>query len=337
MPSPPLNYLGCEPMIFPPKEDAGRMVARLALPSQPSHISAAPITTGYKRHGSNARVLRPKKVQKTKATLGPLYDVYLAPSPELLAQGRLPHMGALRPGLFHGKVGLLLGLRGDFMQKYEVRIVWRKESLFHHSQPKIEPVFPSSACIRSIILCHLLPPPPPHPPPSFPKTIQKPPKGRRAPREDLSVYTAEEKVERRKARAREYSNTARVRQEAAESEFKFDLGFMRSFRMMIEDAPNMFAVVTPDLEASVVYANGAFDRVANMAPKMVVGKPLWALIHEADHAAFREALVSVILTKKPPAEHVACRLVRKPSDGFLDVQVSLAMGTQGVLCVFWVV
>ena len=56
---------------------------------------------------------------------------------------------------------------------------------------------------------------------------QKPPKGQRAPREDLFPYAAEEKVERRKARAWEYSTIARKWQEAIETAFKLDLGYMR--------------------------------------------------------------------------------------------------------------
>lgn len=144
-------------------------------------------------------------------------------------------------------------------------------------------------------------------------------------------------MERRKSRARAYSSIARQRQEAAENEFKFDLGFMRSFRMILEEGPNMFAVVTPDLDSHILYANNAFDRVANMVPKWIVGGPLWKWIHEEDHSTFRQALVSVILTKAPPDGHVPCRIVCTSADGYLDVQVSLAMGTQGVLCLFWVV
>lgn len=48
------------------------------------------------------------------------FDYYLEPSVRLLAQNRLVDMGALRPGLYDGKVGLLPGLRGDFMENYEV-------------------------------------------------------------------------------------------------------------------------------------------------------------------------------------------------------------------------
>ena len=49
-----------------------------------------------------------------------LYNYYLEPSVRLLAQNRVVDMGAMRPGLYGGKVGLLPGLHGDFMENYEV-------------------------------------------------------------------------------------------------------------------------------------------------------------------------------------------------------------------------
>ena len=54
------------------------------------------------------------------ASAAQLYHYYLEPSVRLLAQNRMVDMGAIRPGLYDGKVGLLPGLHGDFMEKYEV-------------------------------------------------------------------------------------------------------------------------------------------------------------------------------------------------------------------------
>jgi hypothetical protein len=42
-----------------------------------------------------------------------LYHYYLEPSVQLLAQNRVVDMGAIRPGLYGGKVGLLPGLHGN--------------------------------------------------------------------------------------------------------------------------------------------------------------------------------------------------------------------------------
>lgn len=110
---------------------------------------------------------------------------------------------------------------------------------------------------------------------------------------------------------------------------------MRSFRVMTEEGPNMVAIVAPDLEASVLYASGAFDRVLDVPPRRLVGRSLWDLIHEADHLAVRNTLISVVLTKSPPHSHVSCRLLAQRPDKHIRSQISLAMGTQGVICVFW--
>ena len=59
---------------------------------------------------------------KEIAAAAQLYHYYLEPSARLLAQNRLVYMGGLRPGLYDGKVGLLAGLHGNFMEKYEVRV-----------------------------------------------------------------------------------------------------------------------------------------------------------------------------------------------------------------------
>jgi PAS domain-containing protein len=142
-------------------------------------------------------------------------------------------------------------------------------------------------------------------------------------------------VERRKARAREYSTIARKRQEAIETEFKLDLGYMRSFRMIMEEGPNMVAVVAPDLEAKVLYANGTFGRALEVPPKRLLGRSLWNLVHESDHLLVRNALISVVLSKSSPSSHVPCRVLAPRPDVFLCVQLSLSMGTQGVICVFW--
>ena len=63
-----------------------------------------------------------------------------------------------------------------------------------------------------------------------PTSPQKPTKKRRAPREDLSGLTAEEKVERKKQRARVYSHFARKRNDAIMAELKKDVEEMRVSR-----------------------------------------------------------------------------------------------------------
>jgi hypothetical protein len=69
----------------------------------------------------------------------------------------------------------------------------------------------------------------------------------------------------------------------------------------------------------------------------ILNRPLWNLIYKRDVVFFKDALVSVVLTKNPPKRQVSCRIARKQPDGYVNVEVSIGLGKQGVLCVFWVV
>lgn len=97
----------------------------------------------------------------------------------------------------------------------------------------------------------------------------------------------------------------------------------------------MVAVVAPDLEAKILYANGAFYRALQVPPKRLLGRSLWELLHQPDHLPVRNALISVVLSKSSPSNHVPCRFLAPRPNVFLCVQTSLAMGTQGIICVFW--
>lgn len=120
-----------EPMIFHPNvgNPAGTrphgipstMTTGPTTPAHPHHVATAlGDRSELEQPRKIARVHASKKEEEYEAMAGPLYDFYLEPSPGLLAEGRVPHMGVLRPGMFHGRVGLLPGMHGEFMQKYEV-------------------------------------------------------------------------------------------------------------------------------------------------------------------------------------------------------------------------
>lgn len=173
--------------------------------------------------------------------------------------------------------------------------------------------------------------------------IQKPPKGRRAPREDLTSFSAEEKVERRKARARIYSDIARKRQEAINDKLKRDIVYMRCFREVVEQAPCLMAVLAPDLEARVLYGNGAFGRLLQVPATSVMGTSLWEWIHTDDRARLQAAFTTAILTKAASVKPVRCRMHRERVAGkgvgkssSRVVEVVFRRGTQGVVCSMWV-
>jgi PAS domain-containing protein len=105
---------------------------------------------------------------------------------------------------------------------------------------------------------------------TFPQDADK--KAKRAPREDLSGLTAEERVERRRARARAYSHCARQRHKALLQEARVDLAAMELYRTIIENAPHIVMVLSADLQSTVLYANKAVSRLLCIVDSDVVGR-----------------------------------------------------------------
>ena len=173
--------------------------------------------------------------------------------------------------------------------------------------------------------------------PEYMQTYEKEEKKRRAPREDLSTLTAEEKVERRKAKARVYSHHARKRDEAKMQALAEDVDMMQVFRRIVEDAPDMMAVVSPDLDCSFLYANEAFERVLGFLPHRLLGRPLWALVHPEDHPALKQAMMAVILApagREAVSAPLSCRLATTTEGKYVSVKAKMSRGTQGVVCTF---
>ena len=172
--------------------------------------------------------------------------------------------------------------------------------------------------------------------PEYMQTYEKEEKKRRAPREDLSTLAAEEKVERRKARARVYSYHARKRDEAKMQALAEDVDMMQVFRRIVEDASDMMAVVSPDLESSLLYANEAFGRVLGFLPHRLLGRPLWALAHPEDHPALKEAMTAVILApgRKAVSAPLSCHLASTTEGKYVSMEAKMSRGTQGVVCSF---
>jgi hypothetical protein len=81
--------------------------------------TAAPVAT-------NATTTKPthergrQKANRTESA-AQFYGFYLEPNAKLLEQRRITQIKPLQPGLHEGQVGLLPGLNGEFMRKYEVK------------------------------------------------------------------------------------------------------------------------------------------------------------------------------------------------------------------------
>jgi PAS domain S-box-containing protein len=117
---------------------------------------------------------------------------------------------------------------------------------------------------------------------------------------------------------------------------KRDIVYMRCFRELVEQAPCLMAVLAPDLEAKVLYANGAFGRLLGVPAASVMGNSLWGWIHEEGRALLQAAFTTAILSKAAPLRPVRCRMRRKRADDTVEAEVVFKRGTQGVVCTLWI-
>lgn len=69
-----------------------------------------------------------------------------------------------------------------------------------------------------------------------------------------------------------YSHIARKRQESNMRELKAEVESLSVYRLMIEEAPDMIAVLSPDIESRFLFANGAFARVLHVTPASILGR-----------------------------------------------------------------
>lgn len=101
---------------------------------------------------------------------------------------------------------------------------------------------------------------------------QTAPKGVRAPRQDLSGYSAEERVQRRKTRARVYSHNARQRNKVLLHEIRHDIAALAVFRDLVEKAPHIMLVLSMDLQATILYANDALNDTLHLSSPAILGR-----------------------------------------------------------------
>ena len=253
-------------------------------PSPPSPLPSLPLLqrAPRERHNDEEQSKRARPPEATAAVIAAAAPVTLDSTAFTALNARLA-ASTCQSGQEGALVGLLPGLRPDYMQRYE------RETKKH-----------------------------------------------RAPREDLSGLTAEEKVERRKARARVYSNHARKRDEVKKQALVEDVDMMQLFRHVVEDAPHMVAVVSPDLDCTFRYANEAFARILGFLPHRLLTRPVWALVHPEDHPAFKQAITAAILApvSNGVSTPLSCRMACVTEGEYLSVTANMRCGTQGVVCSF---
>jgi len=155
-------------------------------------------------------------------------------------------------------------------------------------------------------------------------------KQKRAQRENLTGLTEEEKQERRKDRARMYSHLARRKQEQNVRELIAVAEQLTVYRLMVEEASDYFLVISPDSEASILFANAPFTlgmQGKDGMPLHFLGRSLLDLVVPAYQERTRVALYTVSMDPTTKS-CVECRLCNG-----VFVSMSLKRGTQGIVCI----
>ncbi|GAB5033873.1 pas pac sensor signal transduction histidine kinase [Nannochloropsis oceanica] len=168
-------------------------------------------------------------------------------------------------------------------------------------------------------------------------------KGKRARRADLNGFTAEEKQERRKARARLYSAQARERQECEMKELRVMVEALSAYKLIVEEAPDMMCVLSAEREEKILYANSAFARLLGLVPASLLGRRLGEMVHAEDLkevlAAFTTTLLSTDTVAKTTCRLKSCSVEGERDRGgtmgekYVKVGLGLRKGTQGLLAI----
>ncbi len=87
----------------------------------------------------------------------------------------------------------------------------------------------------------------------------------------LTSLSHEEKMERRKERARVYSHIARRRQEGFLKDLNADVDHLAIFETLVEEAPDAIFVLSPDPEGRILFLEGAAAARLGPEPKAMLG------------------------------------------------------------------
>jgi len=103
--------------------------------------------------------------------------------------------------------------------------------------------------------------------------VQELPKKKRASPTDLAGLTDEEKVERRKQQAREYSRQARERNGKMKAQLLDELEDLDLMRTIFEAAPHVYMILSGDVRfTAILYANQATADVLHHEAEALLGR-----------------------------------------------------------------
>jgi PAS domain-containing protein len=140
---------------------------------------------------------------------------------------------------------------------------------------------------------------------------------RRAPRQDLSKLTAEEQTRWKRAKARQYSASARRRQAEKEEELLDTVEALSIFHVLIKAAPDGVLLLSPGVGGRILFANDRCNKLLRLPlwggeEQLLVGRCLWEWMDAADKATVVAAIASGTSCNDDKQHRVRCTL-RSPS------------------------
>ena len=141
-------------------------------------------------------------------------------------------------------------------------------------------------------------------------------------------------MERRKIRARMYNRLSRYRCNRLHGDLHKDVSRMEMYKNIVEDAPDMICVISPDIQSQVLYINKTARCILHAEPAQLVGSSFWNIVHPEDKMALFRALTAVSAFKSVgKVERLRCRVVTDNPGIYVSVRMTLANGMQGIVCV----
>ena len=136
---------------------------------------------------------------------------------------------------------------------------------------------------------------------------------RRAPRADLSKLTAEEQTRWKRAKARQYSASARRRQAEKEEDLRDTVEGLSIFRVLIKAAPDGVLLLSPGMRARILFVNDRCSKLLRLplwggGEQPLVGRCLWEWMDAADKATVVAAIGKSTSCSDDTQHQVRCTL-----------------------------
>jgi PAS domain S-box-containing protein len=131
-----------------------------------------------------------------------------------------------------------------------------------------------------------------------------------------------------------YNRLSRHRRNRLHGDLRSDVNRMLIYKNIVDDAPDMMCVISPDIQSKVMYINKAARCILHTEPAQLVGSSFWDMVHTEDKMALFRAFTAVTIFKSAgKVERLGCRVVTSYPGIYVSVRVVLANGMQGIVCV----